>query len=1012
MCGIAAIFAYAPDAPSVDRLELLGIRDHMARRGPDGAGVWIAPDQRTGLAHRRLSIIDTSEAGGQPMSLGEGGLACPACGEKKVGITFNGEIYNYQALRSGLQARGHNFQSQSDTEVLLHLYAEHGADMLHHLRGMYAFTIWDACKRGLFMARDAFGIKPLYYADDGRTIRVASQVKALLQSPCIDQSVDPAGHVGFFLWGSVPDPFTLFQGISGLPAGHWMWVDHAGSHGPREYCSVGKILQSAEADGPRLDNTRSERVAHAVHCGLLRKTLADTVAHHLIADVPVGLFLSGGIDSTTLAAFVAQKDQRIQTVTLGFPEYRNTSADETTIAKSVARWLGLQHQTVWVTRRDFETELETLFETMDCPSVDGVNTYLASLAARRAGLTVALSGIGGDELFGGYPSFEDLPRVTRALGLIRAWPGVGRTARIISASVIRRLTSPKYAGVLEYGNCWSGAYLLRRGLFMPWELPAILNPDLVREGWTRLAPLAQLETTAIDLKSTHARVVTLELACYMRHQLLRDADWAGMAHSLEIRVPFVDIDLFKHLAPLLIQTAPPRKQDLANAAPTALPEAVVQREKKGFTVPMPDWRVQSFDSRTRPERGPRAWAREVYARFADSTALTAWRARRQRPSANVQSRKALVLVTDAFGGFGGIAKFNRDFLSALAAHSSLAEVIAVPRIMPVPSEPLPSKLAYRYDALGSKRQFMRVLGSAARSLRSCRPKPIIICGHVRLLPAAFAAQRICGGRIHLVIHGIDAWRRSRNPLLNRCARRIDGFISVSQVTTRRFTQWSGLRADQGRLLPNCVDLDQFRPGPKSHALIDRYQLYGRRVLLTLGRLASAERSKGFDEVLQVLPELALEMPEVFYLIVGDGPDRPRLEAKAAQLGVAGRVHFTGRITEAEKADHYRLADLFVMPSSGEGFGIVFLEALACGVPVIGSIADGSEETLLHGRLGQLVNPRDPVEIRSAIVHALRHPQKPNRSGDPGVGYFSADNFRRRAREIIDDLLLESALLES
>jgi asparagine synthase (glutamine-hydrolysing) len=228
MCGIAAIFAHSPDAPSVERGELVSIRDRMLSRGPDGAGEWISPDQRVGLAHRRLAIIDLSPTGAQPMASSDGRFV----------ITFNGEIYNYRELRHRLEQGGCQFRSQSDTEVLLHLYAEKGADLVNDLRGMYAFAIWDARERGLFLARDPFGIKPLYYADDGRTIRVASQVKALLQSQHIDTAPEPAGHVGFFVWGSVPEPFTLYRGIRALPAGNTMRIDASGCGGPKSFCSV------------------------------------------------------------------------------------------------------------------------------------------------------------------------------------------------------------------------------------------------------------------------------------------------------------------------------------------------------------------------------------------------------------------------------------------------------------------------------------------------------------------------------------------------------------------------------------------------------------------------------------------------------------------------------------------------------------------------------------------------------------------------------------------------------
>src|ERR1041385_2744336 len=214
MCGIAAIFGYGESAPTVDREELLAIRDRMIHRGPDGEGLYISEDRRLGLGHRRLTIVDLTDAGLQPM-WDESRTCC---------VIYNGEIYNYPELRKQISARGRRFVTNCDTEVLLHLYAEKGAEMVHDLRGMYAFAIWDARQRVLFCARDPFGIKPLYFADDGRSIRIASQVKALLASGQVDTTPEPAGHVGFFLWGSVPDPFTIYRGVRALPAGHTLTV--------------------------------------------------------------------------------------------------------------------------------------------------------------------------------------------------------------------------------------------------------------------------------------------------------------------------------------------------------------------------------------------------------------------------------------------------------------------------------------------------------------------------------------------------------------------------------------------------------------------------------------------------------------------------------------------------------------------------------------------------------------------------------------------------------------------
>ena len=275
MCGIAGIFAYHSSANPVDRRELEIIRDHMERRGPDGAGTWLTPDGRIGFAHRRLSIIDLSEAAAQPM--------VSTCG--KFVVTFNGEIYNYRSLRQRLEQEGRKFVTASDTEVLLHLYASKGISMVNELRGMFAFALLDRHKGTILLARDPYGIKPLYYADDGRTLRFASQVKALLAGGAIDKSPDPAGLAGFNLFGSVPEPFTTFAAIKALPAGSMLLADARGPFRNSQYFSIADVYREAE-----------EAARSAPDIEAVRSALLDSVRHHLVADVPVGAFLSAGID--------------------------------------------------------------------------------------------------------------------------------------------------------------------------------------------------------------------------------------------------------------------------------------------------------------------------------------------------------------------------------------------------------------------------------------------------------------------------------------------------------------------------------------------------------------------------------------------------------------------------------------------------------------------------------------------------------------------------------------------
>ena len=463
MCGLAGIFPYRTEAPPVNQAELLRICESMLSRGPDGAGLWLAHNLGIGLAHRRLAIIDLSEAGAQPM-------VDPQTGNR---IVFNGEVYNYRELRTELSALGVSFHSRSDTEVLLKLYALNGREMLTRLRGMFAFALWDEKKQGLLLARDPLGIKPLYIADDGKTLRFASQVKALLAGGNVDTVVEPAGHVGFFLWGHVPEPYTLYRGIRALPAGSSLWVDHHQGLGqPRRYFNLTAELAEGERNAVQLTAEEAEE--------RFRKALLDSVRHHMLADVPVGVFLSAGLDSTSLAALATEHcSEPLRTLTLGFTEFKGTPNDETPLAEAVAREFGFVHRTRWIGREEFLSDRERILAAMDQPSVDGVNTYFVSKAAKETGLKVALSGLGGDEILGGYVSFQQIPRLVRYAAPFTMF---GKWLRLCATPVLRHFTSPKYAGILEYGGTYGGAYFLRRGMYMPWELPEILDVDLVCEG--------------------------------------------------------------------------------------------------------------------------------------------------------------------------------------------------------------------------------------------------------------------------------------------------------------------------------------------------------------------------------------------------------------------------------------------------------------------------------------------------------------------------------------------------
>jgi asparagine synthase (glutamine-hydrolysing) len=590
MCGFAAEFSYGRSATPVSLARLQKASAAMMVRGPDGSGEWTSADGCVGLVHRRLAILDLSEFGAQPMATPDGSTR----------IVFNGEIYNFPELRAQLERKGHRFRSNSDTEVLLYLYQELGIGMVRKLRGMFAFALWDARARGVLLARDQFGIKPLYYIDDGACLRAASQVKALLASGDLDTSPSAAGHVGFFVWGNVPEPWTLYKRIRALPAGTTLWIEqHGRTAQPQTYFDLTSELRDIE-DNP--ETLRTSEVQER-----LRLAIADSVAHHMIADVPVGVFLSSGLDSTSIAALAAEHShEAMRTLTLGFAEYRSSPSDEVPLAEEFAAEFGLEHTTRWVRREEFEADFDKFMAAMDQPSIDGVNAYFVSKAAHELGLKVVLSGLGGDELLGGYSSFQDIPRLVRHT---KPFSFLGKSFRWISGALLGQFTSPKYASLFEYGGTYGGAYLLRRGLYLPWELPKVLDGDLVREGWRELSSVKLLNGTTSGITSSRLRVSALETAWYMRNQLLRDTDWASMAHSLEVRVPLVDIALWGEVMKFVAAGRLVGKSDMASCPSRPLPRAILGRTKTGFSVPVREWLHRSDYGES---RGLRGWAQMVY----------------------------------------------------------------------------------------------------------------------------------------------------------------------------------------------------------------------------------------------------------------------------------------------------------------------------------------------------------------------------------------------------------------
>ena len=574
MCGIAGILL-RPGANFPDLQERLQrMATIMQHRGPDDEGIYVSPDGRVGFANRRLAIRDLSPAGHMPMGNPAG----------NVWITYNGEVYNADELRPELEALGYSFRSTSDTEVILRGYEAWGCEIVPRLRGMFAFAIHDFRSPSapqFLLARDHMGIKPVYYAQTPSAFVFASELKSLLASGLISKEISASGLVGYLLMGSVPNPLTIYADAQALEPSCYLHTSlplHS-TLNPIQYWSLPIGVSDVSSLGEAVEQTRV--------------LLEEAVRIRLVSDVPLGAFLSGGLDSSAVVALMRCATQgTIRTCSMIFEE---TEYSEAPYARAVAEHLGTEHFERVITADDLLKEFDNILYSLDQPSVDGVNTYFVSQTARQAGLTVALSGLGGDELFGGYPNtFGDVPKVHRALALAQAVP-LGRWAGKTAISLLPN--APKWSRVsdaLDRPASLANAYLTRRGLFSPGEVKQLVHPDVWAAAKFDPVDHVAMRANGNGAGDTFAWVSRAELRTYTHHQLLRDTDVMSMANSLEVRVPLLDRQLTSYVLQIssLLKTSEndQPKPLLAHAVVNLLPVLVAQRrDKQGFTFPFDLW---------------------------------------------------------------------------------------------------------------------------------------------------------------------------------------------------------------------------------------------------------------------------------------------------------------------------------------------------------------------------------------------------------------------------------------
>ena len=589
MCGICGVSFASRSTDAAARVRAMAAA--MCHRGPDDEG-FLVDSRAPGLAlgMRRLSIIDL--AGGHQPVWNE---------TQDVAAIFNGELYNYRELRDRLKLFGHHFTTQSDTEILVHAWEEWGEECLAELRGMFGLAILDFRKHYtsgpvLFLARDPLGIKPLYYTQQPEGFAFASEVHALLASGLVPKNVSQDAITSYLLFGSVSEPVTMFEGVFSLPPGHRLVL----------YVPDRRRMPRAHPwwDPRRSSAARDPKCPAAFEPAVrqLRPLLEDAVRAHLIADVPVGLFLSSGLDSGAIAALASRQHPGIRSLTLAFP---GTSYDESELTREVAKQCGTQHTEIPLDGAAVLARIDEALASLDMPTMDGVNTYFISWAARQAGLKVALSGLGGDELFSGYRTFSDVPKLRRIASLAAMFPGVFRRASAPAMAGVLSISrshdaAGKAVSVWKNPDAFPNAYFFARALFPPEVLSRLTDPrfrpsTVGADGFT-LEPtwLGWLQRAADEANRMESAggVGWMEMRTYMASTLLRDTDSVSMANSLEVRVPFLDTPLVEFvyaLSDAARRNSGEHKALLVRALSDVLPKEIVSQKKRTFTLPWEDW---------------------------------------------------------------------------------------------------------------------------------------------------------------------------------------------------------------------------------------------------------------------------------------------------------------------------------------------------------------------------------------------------------------------------------------
>ncbi len=911
------------------------MRDAMHRGGPDGKGIFIDEEFKLALGHRRLALLDLSEAGHQPMQSTDGSLQ----------IIFNGEIYNFLEIKALLQKEGFTFYTQTDTEVILNAYLFWGVACFEQFNGMFALAIWDKPNKQIILARDHAGIKPLYYHITGHQLIFASEIRAF-KALNPDWEEDKEWRIPFFAYGHLPEPFTTLHEVKPFPKGSYATI---------QLPSLSKTITPFYKYNYPIGIRNKEQAVEGI-----KEKVEQAIERHLISDAPIGVFLSGGIDSSILTIIASRLvTQKLKTLSIVFEEQ---DFSEEIYQKMIVEQTNVEHHSFLVTSEMFHQEFKEIMEAMDQPSIDGINSYFICKFAKSYGLTAVLSGLGADELLGGY----DSSRRSQLLHKLALMP-----AFVLAA--ISNLPNEKIKRVAYLKeDTLQNKYLFYRGIYNPVQIAHLLDISVNKV----ISVLNKVNVPLADTTNEAQIAAHVEQHLYMQNQLLKDTDFMSMWHSIEVRVPFLDkevISFCNSIDPKLkFNFLEKPKYLLIEAFKSIIPEAIWKRKKQGFTFPFAKW-INHIAPLSRSSDFEKKYYQLNHSIIHWSkywTYILAGYSKEEFIFLPKGFERVCFYSTSTFTTLGGIEKFNRALLSGLSGLEKEALML--------------SDSASMYDNYCEARYFndknyrgykKEKITFVVKELLNSYKYQRVILGHINLALFGLILKKIHPKtKVYMVAHGIEVWGKlsgMKKRILSKC----DVILAVSHFTKEQLIKTNGIEAEKIQIFYNTIDPFFHYPThfQKPLQLVKRYNIgENDKTILTLTRLAFTEKYKGYDKVIDVMPEIVAKYPNAKYLIAGkpDEREKARLKELIAARNLEKHVFLIGFIAEEEITDHYQLADLFIMPSRKEGFGIVFIEAMACGLPVIAGNQDGSVDALKNGELGLLINPENRNEIIDTLCKVL------------------------------------------